>query len=333
MAQTPTEKESQEYEKWVEKEKREYEQWLKEKLPWATLEDIASMIGRNQDAPYFKLQDFLSPLLKRLGPLTTKVLVKDMVAAGVYSSIIKTIATTALENWLGLKEIGTSDYFDIEGVSDYLSPEVLRKAQRKIVLFLIRKSRQIEELQRTLPENNNQERGEKEQAIKLDTNALVAELNRLQKESHLFPATFIDELVKRLGLDYYLRYKQGKPPSGSPTSRDLWDTAAQVEGKALNRGQLMHLIWSGQEDAKNYLKGLLYSSEGGGLIYSSGSGDFILDSENQPMNLEMQRVGWPEWFRGYRLSKERAKHSQDQDFQDRMSRWQQLIIDFGGVPQ
>lgn len=288
---------------------------------------VIKFIRHNQDEPFFKIDDFTAPLPWLTNSGGPRILMRYLLQQGIHKDLIKQILTSYIKSYhLQKIDIGVSEYLDIEEAREYLPQEVLEKAQRKVILHLMKNVRWLEKI-KLMPEETEKEKQDKEKKYSMEMGTLRAELDHLMSSSKRFPKEFIDELGKRFGLDFYLNWRMTKSQKDNTKKQlDTHDVALIIQQQMLTNTKLGDLMMKATEDAKSYMRGLLWTGP---------DINFILDSEDLPINSDMKKIEWPEYFWGRRISKEiaKARSNKETNYENNLQKWWQLIVDFGGIPQ
>jgi hypothetical protein len=323
-------------------------------LPHHFTEDsVVLLIKEFQDEPYFNIEDFIDPSYKwmrywgRQPPSTLEYKERIWVSNGIHHDIIAYLINYGIALILLLhgRVFTIEDYLAIEQLKNYLTEELMTKAKRKMIFQILEQFKVLEKADR-MPEETEQEKDLKSKEKHRARGQVMGTLNMLGERSSEFPRAFIDGLAKKFGLDFYLDWSEQKRFGLVPKKDgklDVHDVAKQVNTVMLNKELLLTLFNKGDEQAKEYLRGLVYVSQE--AAYETTKSGFILDNANEPMDINMKEIEWPLSFRSFRPLVQVKVYTQhiknfpsyspeyNEKMKDYWTKWVQIISEFGNIPQ
>lgn len=307
-----------------EAEKKEYDEelGLLKAAGMMNREDVIPFILKYQDKPYFNIDNLLGPTFPWLfgGIYDTYISLHDAYARELQGKemkrdlIKKIINYKAEHHYLAPDaEMLCGDYLDLEKVQAMVGPEVIKRAQKKMILRWIRLSRSDQ------PH---------------DMDDLKEGWKLVYDNSQLISQQFLQELAKKFGMEFYLNVMGGVDiplehlPEDLLNKNDItaYDVAlffnrvATFSGKFFKK--LLEKIKSNLE-LQNFVRGYIYADK-----YFSSKGQnikfFILDEDLNPMDQNYNNIPFSSNITALRL---RNMPEEDAEV------WRKIFDEFGVIPQ
>lgn len=288
--------------------KREYDEFVSSGITKASYYEIPKFIKRYEDTEWFKPEDFINDLYKHWNIDYTP---RTLIQAGVNKKTVIAIMNAMVDWFLkNTEELYVELYLHIESVREFISPELMNKAMKKVVLELVRSKRLNSE------------------------DEVLQDWVHLYRNTKKFSETFLEEFAKRLGVDFYVkamkRVNRFVRQRKDILDKDKWSvydigvffnepevlTGRYGGNGAFDQANIELMIHKADQEAKEYMRGFLYMDKAGDL--------FILDNEMQPMNNLYKKEPWPKYFVPVRLGKI-SKYLQGV--------WQEIFDAFEIIPQ
>lgn len=301
----------------------EYKEFIAHHLLSASNDIVYFHIALDQNRPYFNIKDFLQPnaywLLWSLNALAIQ-LGEQHIPRAIRPELIKEIINYKASLMLS-KELRTGNYLDIEQTKNLVAPELMERAKRKIIMRLIGLFTRA-------------------QKSGMDTHGglgkeLIIEWRELYQNSKEISHEFLEELIKRFGMDFYVDAIEQSHSNKMTLQKFL--TKNKDDITIYDIALLFNYVWLTAKDFKyvlnkiqhnhelrNFVRGYVYSGNSYG--YSSERGDtpyFMLDESLKPMNDLYKTIAFPDQISPIHL------HNVSEKYYDR---WQQLFDEFHLIP-
>ena len=275
--------------------------------PVGKILDVFNFINKYNDQPYFKLEDLLPELSKLTKDWGYESTINIANKKNISSTLISQIITYSIEQHLKqLSHLNVTEYLDIEKIQELIPNDLLVRAQKRVILGLLRSARDD----------------------RTNVEELIQEFARLRKKSRVFPAPFLMELSKKIGLDFHVEimHRDGQDwiylnnIINQPKHQwSVYDVAILFNNwshhKIKDSSLLKRIIQHSDIEVKAYMRGWIYFSE-------NGLESFMLDEDMRPMNILYRSIEWPERVKIWKAS-EWFKYE---------SEWQKIFEEFHVIP-
>lgn len=270
-------------------DKIEYD-FLTANLPSISIENIINGINKFSTKEYFDLTPFSQELPKKVmrSMNSTTMILEYLKRAlkcenDIKQKIIEDVSEFYLDN---LEDFPINEYLNVFEKYD-LPERILRKAQHKIIQSII-----------TMQKDDNDNNVRQSMIL----------LHKLIEKSTKFDKSFLYQLAKHFGPDYYgelIHLPSGilhgtikpllTPDFSKKKSINVYDVsewlwAYRDSWQVWNKNDFIELINKSNNEAKQYLRSFLYAYGSGPVNY------FILSEDMKPMNAEYQTISFPEQF-------------------------------------
>lgn len=285
------------------KEKEEYERDLKNlSLPSTGLQYIEEFIEQFRRQPYFdKDKVFIVYADKVIGHMANFDAMRDYL-----SDNDDDLVEYVIDRFLDLPDtiLNDEEYLRLE-VSGFLKDNYVRKAQEKVVKYILSQDRVEHSHYGT---------------------DVADDLGNLWRHSKKFDKKFLERLIKHFGPETYAEVmanemqpdKQFRDTLNKKTL-NIYDIASLL--KTLDRGhfrkdEFISMLKKADDRAKEYLRTFLYN--GGGENY------FMLDEEMKPIDKEYKQISIPSLIRPIFNWRDLS--------QARQKQWHQIFNEFQIIP-
>lgn len=296
----------------------DYNLVVKEELPQTkNLYALRGWLKRWDDKPYFKLEDWL-PAIDTIianGRLWHDDI--DLIEKG-FGKYAHPILIHLLRNYLMQEDyIGTKEYLWYE--KDYVPADLLRRAQALVVKTLMEDYKYLE---------HDEPREEGDEKLIADRKSdLARRLGQLMDESKKLSPDLLKRLAKHFGVDAYVgAINESRGLNGvkirNKEKYDKYDIAYLFSSymRSSDKMHLLEIIDKCTASAKEYMRGYIYEdSQKMGRLEAL----FILSEDMSPMNIDYQRIAWPEGIRILTL---------DELGEGQRNKWGRVFQEFGIIP-
>ena len=298
--------------------KEYYDNWLKTILPVATVQEISRFISLNDDMPYFHLEDII-PQLYHLAKLSKNIgdFISNFFNWGDRPS------GELLTLWINDNSMPLTahDFHEYIERTVCIGPNEKRQAQARVIKDIIAK-------------------------IGINDVGAISDLVYLVDFSKAFTKEFLIKLAKHCGLNIYVQVmdrmhrRSGmertvesidhimmkKPKLTVYDVARVWNSL-QAYGNLLSADEFTSIIGRSDNVAHEYLRGFIYLPADGRTVKYDDPRIFILDSEMNPLNINYEKVGWP--------NKVQISNINNITFlyPGLAEKWQNIFNDFQVIPQ